>query len=143
MSTGPGMRSKTVEDLVAEVMGRIDGTYEEPKPEIKPVEQEKPVAKPTEQKKESGDVPKRAISGSETTKGLHIIKTKGADAPVMKKIDSGFTRFEKARIVGARALQISYGAPILVDYPEDMLDPIDIALLEFDQGLIPISVVKN
>lgn len=56
---------------------------------------------------------------------------------------SDYTRFEKARIVGARSLQISYGAPILVDYPEDMLDPVDIALLEFDQGLIPISVVRS
>jgi len=56
---------------------------------------------------------------------------------------SKYTRFEKARIIGARALQISYGAPVLTDYPEDMLDPIDIAMLEFDQDLIPISVVKN
>jgi len=54
-----------------------------------------------------------------------------------------YTRFEKARIIGARALQISYGAPVLVDYPEDMLDPIDIAMLEFDRDLVPISVVKN
>ncbi len=54
-----------------------------------------------------------------------------------------YTRFEKARIIGARALQISYGAPVLVDYPEDMLDPIDIAMLEFDADLVPISVVRN
>ncbi len=37
------------------------------------------------------------------------------------------TRFEKARIVGARALQISMGAPILVDAAENT-NPIDIAL---------------
>ena len=54
-----------------------------------------------------------------------------------------YTRFEKARIIGSRALQISYGAPVLVDYPEDMLDPIDIALREFEKNLIPITVVKN
>ena len=54
-----------------------------------------------------------------------------------------YTRFEKARIIGARALQISYGAPVLVDYPESMLDPIDIAMLEYDNDLIPISVVRN
>ena len=51
-----------------------------------------------------------------------------------------YTRFEKARII---ALQISYGAPVLVDYPKDMLDPIDIAMLEFDKDVIPITVVKN
>lgn len=54
-----------------------------------------------------------------------------------------YTRFEKARITGARALQISYGAPILTDTPEDMLDPIDIALLEYDKDLVPITVVRN
>lgn len=54
-----------------------------------------------------------------------------------------YIRFEKARIIGARSLQISYGAPVLVDYPEDMIDPVDIAMLEFEQDMIPITVVKN
>jgi len=56
---------------------------------------------------------------------------------------NNYTRFERARIIGARSLQISYGAPVLVDYPEDMLDPIDIAMLEFQNDMIPITVVKN
>ena len=54
-----------------------------------------------------------------------------------------YTRFEKARIVGSRALQIAYGAPVLIDYDEAMVDPIDIAMLEFEKGVIPISVVKS
>jgi len=54
-----------------------------------------------------------------------------------------YTRFEKARIVGARALQISYGAPVLVDYPESMIDPIDVALVELDRGLTPITVIRH
>ena len=54
-----------------------------------------------------------------------------------------YTRFEKARIIGARALQISYGAPVLVDYPLDMIDPIDIAMLEFDNDLVPITVKRD
>ncbi len=58
-------------------------------------------------------------------------------------ITMNYTRFEKARIIGARSLQISYGAPVLVDYPESMLDPIDIAMLEFKEDMIPITVVKN
>ena len=41
------------------------------------------------------------------------------------------TRFEKARIVGARALQISMGAPILVD-AEENTNPIDIAVTELN-----------
>ena len=54
-----------------------------------------------------------------------------------------YTRFEKAKIIGARALQISYGAPVLVDYPEGTIDSIDIALIEYEKGLIPITVLKN
>ncbi len=54
-----------------------------------------------------------------------------------------YTRFEKARIIGARALQISYGAPVLIEYPETMVDPIDVALLEYDEDLIPITVVRD
>ncbi|MBO4502559.1 MAG: DNA-directed RNA polymerase subunit K [Candidatus Methanomethylophilus sp.] len=51
-----------------------------------------------------------------------------------------YTRFEKARIIGARALQISMGAPVLVDYPKELIDPINIAMLELDQDMVPISV---
>lgn len=54
-----------------------------------------------------------------------------------------YTRFEKARIIGARALQISLGAPVIIDIPEEMIDPIKIAMLEFDKGLIPITVNRE
>lgn len=51
-----------------------------------------------------------------------------------------YTRFEKARIVGARALQVSMGAPVLIDVPDDLMNPVDIALLEFNESVIPITV---
>lgn len=54
-----------------------------------------------------------------------------------------YTRFEKARIVGARALQIELGAPVLIDVPEDVTDPIDIALLEFEKDAIPMTIVRR
>jgi len=54
-----------------------------------------------------------------------------------------YTRFERARIIGARALQISLGAPVIVDIPETMIDPIKIALLEYEKGLIPITVNRD
>ena len=52
------------------------------------------------------------------------------------------TRFEKARIVGARALQISMGAPILVDADENT-NPIDIALCELDSSILPITIRRT
>ncbi len=54
-----------------------------------------------------------------------------------------YTRFEKARIIGARALQLAYGAPPLVKVPEGMHDPIALAELEFREDVIPIVVIKS
>ncbi|MEW6592526.1 MAG: DNA-directed RNA polymerase subunit K [Candidatus Hadarchaeota archaeon] len=54
-----------------------------------------------------------------------------------------YTRYEKARIVGARALQIAMGAPVLVEIENGMTDPINISLYELDQEAIPITVVRK
>ena len=59
----------------------------------------------------------------------------------------GYTKYEHARIIGTRALQISMGAPILVKLTDDELkklgyNTIEIAKLEFKQGLIPITVKR-
>jgi DNA-directed RNA polymerase subunit K len=53
------------------------------------------------------------------------------------------TRFEKAKIIGARALQISMGAPILIKLPDDVIDPIDIAIRELNAEIVPITVRRN
>lgn len=52
-----------------------------------------------------------------------------------------FTRYERARIIGARALQIAMGAPVLIDV--DKKEPIDIALIELEKGVIPITVKRT
>ncbi|MCD6095819.1 MAG: DNA-directed RNA polymerase subunit K [Thermoprotei archaeon] len=53
------------------------------------------------------------------------------------------TRYELARVIGARALQISMGAPVLVDVPKGMTDPIDIALYELKMGVLPIVIRRR
>ncbi len=53
-----------------------------------------------------------------------------------------YTKFERARIVGARALQLAYGAPPLIKVPEKMVNPIDLAEMEFEKGVIPITILK-
>ncbi len=94
--------------------------------------------------------PGRSRSRSELLMVNHMVK------PVRPH-----TRFEKARIIGARALQISMGAPLYVseqklreEFREELislygvdeanvrfvLDPLKIALLEYEQHLIPIDV---
>lgn len=54
-----------------------------------------------------------------------------------------YTRFEKARVIGARAIQIELGAPVLIDVPEKMTNPIDIANLEFENDAIPMTIVRR
>ena len=55
-----------------------------------------------------------------------------------------YTRFEKARIIGARALQISMGAPsTLAEIPKNMIDPVEIAMFEYEEGAIPITVKRK
>lgn len=53
------------------------------------------------------------------------------------------TRFEKARIVGARALQIAMGAPILIAPSANLSNPIDIALQELETGILPITIRRT
>ena len=53
-----------------------------------------------------------------------------------------YTKFEKARIVGARALQISMGAPSLIKIPKEVISPLDIAMLELKEDAIPITVKR-
>jgi len=53
------------------------------------------------------------------------------------------TRFERARIVGARALQIAMGAPIIIEVPEARVGPIDITLLELDTGILPLTIRRT
>jgi len=50
------------------------------------------------------------------------------------------TRFEKARITGARSLQLSLGAPILTKIPPEFTDTIMIAKYELEKKTLPISI---
>ena len=50
------------------------------------------------------------------------------------------TRFERARIIGARSLQLSLGAPILVNSTNKFLDTISIAVAELNSKVLPISI---
>jgi len=57
------------------------------------------------------------------------------------------TQYERARIIGARSLQLAMGAPILIklkkeEYEELMYDPIKIAKKELEKGILPITIKK-
>jgi DNA-directed RNA polymerase subunit K len=58
-----------------------------------------------------------------------------------------FTKYEKARILGARALQLAMNAPLLLKISEEDLakinyDVLKIAEIELESGVLPISIKK-
>ena len=58
-----------------------------------------------------------------------------------------FTKYERARIIGARALQIEMNAPLLIKMSKEQLeevkyDALEIAEAELDSGVLPISIKK-
>ena len=58
-----------------------------------------------------------------------------------------FSKYEAARILGARALQIAMNAPLLIKMSKEDLekvkyDALKIAEIEFESGVLPISVKK-
>ena len=53
------------------------------------------------------------------------------------------TRFEKARIMGARALQLSFGAPCFIEIPKNATTSLEIAMEELKQRVIPIVIKRT
>ncbi|KAI2637548.1 RNA polymerase Rpb6 [Xylaria nigripes] len=71
-------------------------------------------------------------SGNRTIKDKRIPNEERTTTPYM-------TKYEKARILGTRALQISMNAPVLVDL-EGESDPLQIAIKEMNEKKIPLIV---
>ena len=53
------------------------------------------------------------------------------------------TRFERARIMGARALQLSLGAPVFIEIPKNATSSLEIAMEELKQRVIPIVIKRT
>ena len=58
-----------------------------------------------------------------------------------------FTKYEKARMLGSRALQIAMGAPLLIkmkeeDFKKIKYNPIEIAKMEFEKEILPITIKR-
>ncbi|WOG91497.1 hypothetical protein DCAR_0310746 [Daucus carota subsp. sativus] len=65
----------------------------------------------------------------------------GAEEPVERprKTSKYMTKYERARILGTRALQISMNAPVMVEL-EGETDPLEIAMKELRQRKIPFTI---
>ena len=56
---------------------------------------------------------------------------------------SHLTRFERAKIIGSRALQLSFGAPPFIKVPSAINDPIKLAIKELDAAALPLTIRRS
>jgi DNA-directed RNA polymerases I, II, and III subunit RPABC2 len=89
---------------------------------------------------------KDEVDGSDLTEDVAMKdtsstpKTASKAVPRDQRITSRFmTKYERARILGTRALQISMNAPVMVDIG-GMTDPLKIAEKELEKKKIPLIV---
>jgi DNA-directed RNA polymerase I, II, and III subunit RPABC2 len=94
--------------------------------------------------KEQGKLENRIKEIEERDVIEEIIEHDPVEIPCKKgKITIGpptLTRFEKARIMGARALQLSLGAPPFIAIPKDARISLDISMEELEKRVIPITI---
>jgi len=100
-------------------------------------------AEPLSEKQEEDLVNRLAeIENRETIES--VVEHEPVEIPCEKgKITIGpptLTRFEKARIMGARALQLSLGAPPFIQIPKTARISLDISMEELEQKVIPITI---
>jgi len=53
------------------------------------------------------------------------------------------TRFERARVIGLRALQLTLGAPPLIDIGDTTWNPLEVATKELEGRLLPLSLRRT
>ena len=82
---------------------------------------------------------REVIARDPTHEPVEIINKKG---PVSTGPPT-LTRFEKARIMGARALQLSYGAPSFIKIPKNATTSLEIAMEELNKRVIPIIIKRT
>jgi DNA-directed RNA polymerase I, II, and III subunit RPABC2 len=71
---------------------------------------------------------------------LREITSKGQEILIGPK---RLTRFEKARITGARSLQISFGAPLMIKGNASARSSISLAIEELEKKALPISIRRT
>jgi len=107
--------------------------------------------------REGGNVDLTEKEIAEIDKECEIIRnreviTKDLEHKPIEIIDKGgqivtgpplLTRFERARIMGARALQLSLGAPVFIEIPKNATSSLEIAMEELKQRVIPIVIRRT
>lgn len=128
---------------------------EEPVIETTEVEEVEEKLEKKEKKAKKGDLSPEELAEQERLQKIiderEIIEIDPVHVPVeyettgKGKIHIGpptLTRFEKARILGARALQLSLGAPPFITIPKEVATSLDLAYTELEKRVIPITIKR-
>ena len=118
-------------------------SYQESADEIEPVYEDVEPDSSVEEDPESeeSNVSNQDEDGDKNVKMKLLTGGKGYQAPNAERVTPNFlTKYEKARVIGTRALQISKNAPVLVDLGKDDIDPILIAEKELAEGKLPFVI---
>mmetsp|Transcript_25045 Transcript_25045/g.57876 ORF Transcript_25045/g.57876 Transcript_25045/m.57876 type:complete len:153 (-) Transcript_25045:355-813(-) len=80
------------------------------------------------------------LNGTGGVEVLNASSASGSTVPISERITTRYlTKYERARILGTRALQISMNAPVMVDL-DGMTDALSIAAKELRERVIPIVI---
>ncbi len=146
-SKGSAGDSMELKDVSGMVMEEKQQEMDKGEGDVKFIGSSNAVQVTGEEKKSTSDATQSVLSTHSITldyssvdeSSITLIEVKSEPGEVLigpKRI----TRFERARIVGARALQLSLGASPLITVPKGSTDPISIAEYELRQKALPISI---
>ena len=117
-------------------------------PEQQPAMKIKPNPKPNEEKEEQEEQEEQ-----EEKVYNEGVKEKNQDFdayefyktydPTKNKFNNVLSLYEFTSCLGLRATQISEGCPVLIDVPEGMENPEEIALLEIKAGKCPLIICRE
>ncbi|MEX0763947.1 MAG: DNA-directed RNA polymerase subunit K [Nitrosopumilaceae archaeon] len=153
MSDAPEEINVDTEEVTEEPEGPVlEEPVVEPAAVVEETEEEVKVEK-KEKKAKKGDLSPEEIAEQERLQKIiderEVIEIDPIHVPVeyettgKGKIRIGpptLTRFEKARILGARALQLSLGAPPFITIPKEVATSLDLAYAELEKRIIPITI---
>jgi DNA-directed RNA polymerase I, II, and III subunit RPABC2 len=136
-----------------EEIGPVVEVVETVEAEVTEEDGEKAVVKKEKRAKKGGDLSPEELAEQERLQKIidarEIIEIDPIHVPIeyetttKGKIMIGpptLTRFEKARILGARALQLSLGAPPFIPIPKEVATSLDLAYTELEKRVIPITI---
>lgn len=107
--------------------GDFGGDYEEPE-----------MAEPEEEMEEEAEKEEVEEDGIPRD-GVEIRDEDGKRSDKPRKTTRYMTKYERARVLGARALQISMNAPVMVELHGET-DPLEIAMKELREKKIPFTI---